>query len=81
LFLELDLQKFAEKTNPEIYSLNFEFIPSPELAIIKSQSTIDDSLRLRGNKTILHLTQENISSRSAFENNLVEINNPRTNGF
>lgn len=75
---------FLNKTfreNPQLYSINFEFQPNPELAIIRSQSIIDDSLRGRGEKTLLHVSLENLSSRSDANDVYIQVDNYSNTGI
>jgi hypothetical protein len=66
--LSLKYEKINEFSNPEIYSIEYNYLPATELAFSMSRCSLDDSERMRGEKTILHLTAENISKRTDTDN-------------
>jgi hypothetical protein len=74
-------QKSNIYSEPQVNSIEVNFMPVPELALKKSLCVIDDSLNQRGEKSIIHIGFENISKRSPAENIALQIDNFNNNGI
>lgn len=73
--INLDFHKLNEFSNPLLKSIDVNFTPISELAIIKSQTSIDDSSRNRGENTVMHISCENISPRTSSDSVVINIQN------
>lgn len=67
-------------TNPESFvsSINFDFIPADELAIVKNETTFDKTSLMRGENVNLHSIIENLSLRNDVDSAIVRINVSRS---
>ena len=62
--VELDISRINGKARPYIESIDCDFIPAAEFAVLKSATEISNNDFLRGSETELSATVSNISPRS-----------------
>ena len=71
--IKITLRRSSGESNPRISGIICDFEPTPELAIIKSKSSLSDESIMRGEAVSFHYEVENISPRQFAEESVMLI--------